>query len=435
MKQWALIATISILPVAPTSVPLPLGPTCTEDRGLFLCPGSDVGTSKEASKEACARRCYDNPACESWLYERPNIATNPNQYTDCKLKGAARCTRRQNTDNTASCTWVLGSRHCGKGSKPTTLKGQGWEDGRSVGLGYLWFEKEAHLTHPEAVKFCEKKHSHLIEIDSQAQLDYVVNTLKIFSKNVNVWKGYWKGWWGGASDKDSEGSWVWERSGTPVQGFVWGTNQPNSHGHEDNFSFLDWNGFKGNDVAGTHLMYPLCQYKEGWEDGRSVGLGFLWFEKEAQLTHPEAVRFCEKKNSHLIEIDSQAQLDYVVNTLKIISKNVRVFPLGFSHAKGWWGGATDEDKEGTWLWEESRAPVQSFVWATNPQQPNSHGDEDNFSFLDWSGFKGHDVAGTHKMYPLCQYKEEWEDGRNGGEVSNFCRCPIIYYLNIFIHLH
>ena len=294
MKQWPLIATISILPVAPTSVPLPLGTTCTEDRGLFQCPGSDVGTSKEASKEACARRCYDNPACESWLYERPNIATNPNQYTDCKLKGAARCTRRQNTDNTG-CTWVWGSRHCGKGSKPTTLKGQGWEDGRSVGLGYLWFEKDAHLTHSEAVKFCEKKHG------------------------------------------------------------------------------------------------------------------------------------------HLIEIDSQAQLDYVVNTLKIISKNVRVFPLGFSHAKGWWGGATDEDKEGTWLWEESGAPVQSFVWGTNPQQPNSHGDEDNFCFLDWTGFKGNDVAGTHKMYPLCQYKEEWEDGRNGGEVSNFCRCPILC-LNISISI-
>ena len=289
------------------------------------------------------------------------------------------------------------------------MPGQGWEDGRDVGLGYLWFEKEAQLTHAEAVSFCKMRNSRLVEIHSQAQLDFVINTLKIRSKNARVFKlGYShaKGWWGGASDKDMEGTWLWEESRKPVRKFVWGSKQPNSHGNEDYFAFLDWTGLKGNDVAGTHKMYPLCQYKglEGWKDGRSVGLGFLWFEKVAQLTHSEAVTFCEKKNGHLVEIDSQAQMDYVVNILKSISKNVRVFPLGYSHAKGWWGGASDKDKEGTWLWEESGRPVQSFVWGTNPQQPNSHGDEDYFCFLDWTGLKGNDVAGTHKMYPLCQIK-------------------------------
>ena len=154
------------------------------------------------------------------------------------------------------------------------------------------------------------------------------------------------------------------------------------------------------------MVTEATESGQGWEDGRHVGLGYLWFEKEAQLTHAEAVSFCKVKerNSRLVEIHSQAQLDFVVNTLKIISHDVKVFPLGYSHAKGWWGGATDKDREGYWIWEESRRPVQSFVWATNPQQPNSHGDEDYFCFLDWSGFTGHDAAGTHKMYPLCQLK-------------------------------
>ena len=90
--------------------------TCSQERGLFECPGHDVGTSREDSKEACARRCHENPSCNSWLYERPNIATNPYQYTECKLKSTTRCTRRQNTDD-KGCTWVKGNMQCGRGSE------------------------------------------------------------------------------------------------------------------------------------------------------------------------------------------------------------------------------------------------------------------------------------------------------------------------------
>ena len=90
--------------------------TCSQERGLFECPGHTVGTSREDSKEACARRCHENPSCNSWLYERPNIATNPYQYTECKLKATTRCSRRQITDD-KGCTWVKGNMQCGRGSE------------------------------------------------------------------------------------------------------------------------------------------------------------------------------------------------------------------------------------------------------------------------------------------------------------------------------
>ena len=31
----------------------------------------------------------------------------------------------------------------------------------------------------------------------------------------------------------------------------------------------------------------------------------------------------------------------------------------------WWGGATDEAIEGTWIWPQSQASVGDFIWGGN----------------------------------------------------------------------
>ena len=65
----------------------------------------------------------------------------------------------------------------------------GWEDARNLNLGHLWFEKSSQFGYSQAKSFCETRHSNLIEIDSQEQMNYIVGRLKSFGLGG-------KGWWG-----------------------------------------------------------------------------------------------------------------------------------------------------------------------------------------------------------------------------------------------
>ena len=156
------------------------------------------------------------------------------------------------------------------------------------------------------------------------------------------------------------------------------------------------------------MQDPDCRYFNNWEDARYLNLGHLWFEKSSQLVYYQAKQFCEARKSNLIEIDSEDQMNYIVGRLT----GPR---LG---GKGWWGGATDAQSEGSWIWPKSGQRVQDFVWGRAPggceipviapcrcQEPNNcGGDEDYFSFFRDNGYKGADVIGSLTMYPLCQQK-------------------------------
>ena len=112
--------------------------------------------------------------------------------------------------------------------------------------------------------------SNLIEIDTVEQINYVIVKLNTFGLGGD-------GWWGGATYAQSEGTWIWPKSGQRVQDFVWGRapggceipviapcrcQEPNGcGGDEDYFSFVQGNGYKGGDVPGSLQLYPLCQQK------------------------------------------------------------------------------------------------------------------------------------------------------------------------------
>ena len=96
---------------------------------------------------------------------------------------------------------------------------------------------------------------------------------------------------------------------------------------------------------------------------------------------------------------------FVVNKMKSLRNDVQVVSFANDiQGKGWWGGATDAEEEGSWVWITSGKPVEKFVWADG--EPDNYGDEDYFWFLDWFAFKGADVPGQHKMYPLCQRQQK-----------------------------
>ena len=152
-----------------------------------------------------------------------------------------------------------------------------------------------------------------------------------------------------------------------------------------------------------------CDHK--WKDGTTLDLEKLWFETSKKLFYLDAISFCENRNMQLIEIKSQGQWELVVNKLKSISENVEWTEWGQTglYYKGWWGGATDEAEEGTWVWTQSGKPVGNFTWAED--QPDNHGNggEDYFGIINWkewnhNDFEGSDLPGRFRLYPLCQQK-------------------------------
>ena len=54
----------------------------------------------------------------------------------------------------------------------------------------------------------------------------------------------------------------------------------------------------------------------GWLDGSSVGLGCLMFGTDP-MTFLEANKFCYKNSAHLVEILSEAQMDYMKVELQL----------------------------------------------------------------------------------------------------------------------
>ena len=84
---------------------------------------------------------------------------------------------------------------------------------------------------------------------------------------------------------------------------------------------------------------------DGWVDGHSVGMGCLLFKKTLK-SHPEAKTFCQGqgRTSALVEVYSPDQLNFLRGKLSVLGSD-------------WWGGATDERREGAWRWPRSGAGV------------------------------------------------------------------------------
>ena len=146
---------------------------------------------------------------------------------------------------------------------------------------------------------------------------------------------------------------------------------------------------------------PICN--KDWEDADNVGLGYLWIEKSQKMNYADAKIFCESKNANLIEIESQDQMNFIKEKLKSVGESMDPDQRDDIY---WWGGATDEDKEGTWKWTQSGKTFDttSFVWAEG--QPNNAGGngEDYFCFWNKRGYLGNDCGGSLKTFPLRQRK-------------------------------
>ena len=134
-----------------------------------------------------------------------------------------------------------------------------------------------------------------------------------------------------------------------------------------------------------------------WEDGSQVGLGCLLF-KDKKYLHAEAVNFCKGRDSSLVEISTQEQLDFLVEKLTTLDE------------VGWWGGAT-VTAEG-WRWTVSGGEVADYVWknATKAAEKALEQQQDEtkqfyICFLRSTEYLGHPCpGGASKRNAVCQKK-------------------------------
>ena len=150
---------------------------------------------------------------------------------------------------------------------------------------------------------------------------------------------------------------------------------------------------------------------ETWVDASSVSLGYLWFDTLELMRYENAIKYCQDRNSRLIEIYTQEQMDFTTKKLMPLTGKVlwQTYANGNYRWKAWWGGATDEVEEDTWIWGSGKPlPLDSFVWGTKSDggydEPNNINNQDYFCFTinDKSDpkFFGNDCRGS--AFPLCQ---------------------------------
>ena len=122
----------------------------------------------------------------------------------------------------------------------------------------------------------------------------------------------------------------------------------------------------------------VTKCEDGWvSDGDLLGMGCLWFEK-AVMNYPRARNICSSMGSHMVEVHTRAQLNFVRGILQALGGNT------------WWAGATDEQAEGSWVWTHSETPVQSWIWASQGAQPSGDIKENGFCFHGPYNYEGAD---------------------------------------------
>lgn len=142
----------------------------------------------------------------------------------------------------------------------------------------------------------------------------------------------------------------------------------------------------------TTTQAPALGCEVGWLDAGSTGLGCLYFEI-TKRSHAAAKKYCQDRTAHLVEVLTQEQLDFIRMQLQVIEEQQGTFD--------WWGGATDEAQEGTWIWPEAQASVGDFIWGGN--DPDGGESQDYFCFYHSYDYMGVDYPETDKSNPLiCQ---------------------------------
>ena len=134
--------------------------------------------------------------------------------------------------------------------------------------------------------------------------------------------------------------------------------------------------------------------ENGWIDGTAQEFGCLKLGDE-RLSLEDANAYCFGEKGFLVEILTPQQMEFLLNELELIETFVGV--------RGYWGGGSDFNRDGSWYWSRSLTRVEDFVWAVG--QPDGGVDQSYMAFFTANDYYAADID-THDMYhPICQRKE------------------------------
>ncbi|MBN1797723.1 MAG: caspase family protein [Spirochaetales bacterium] len=247
--------------------------------------------------------------------------------------------------------------------------------------GHTYYISKQRETWQEAKKICEQNGGHLVTITSSEENNAIINVIKSYKPNANIWIGF--------TDIDSEGRWKWV-TGERTSYTKWDQHQPDNGGgnyQEDCAAIMvileywvkniySWNDAPANDknlfilemedsqntTVSTIKTEENSQLKAPFDLLLKYG-GHTYYVSKQGATWHEAKKICEQNGGHLVTITSDEENEAIVEAVK--TKNID---------KDLWLGYTDENKEGKWIWitgEES-----SFSYWDEGQPDNFNRSED-----------------------------------------------------------
>ena len=278
---------------------------------------------------------------------------------------------------------------------------EGWT---KLSTGCYLFEPRPS-TFREAKSFCQRSGGYLAEINSKQEFAALESAWQNLSSNLTC-QSVSPAWWIGLTDRKIEGVWVWDYSGTKPTFLAWSEGQPNNQGGktpgEDctvanfepskrTFKWFDipcsMRGFpitQGQGVTFNPLCEQLMMNTEINQKGKNCdGCQEEWIKLETGsykfiedmegTTKDEAQDICMENGGHLVYIENEIE-QKTLN--KYLTENYKKTPISsllpnilasfFGGEKirnaGWWIGATFDEEENHWVWENSNKLLGFTNW-------------------------------------------------------------------------
>ena len=116
-------------------------------------------------------------------------------------------------------------------------------------------------------------------------------------------------------------------------------------------------------------------------------LDHCYYISAERKTWDEANEYCRNINSSLLEIDSNEEVQFIVDT--------------YTGGSSLWGGAHDRAQQGQFVWQQSKQPVQKDLWAQT-QPDNYHGNEHCVCIWGYPEGKLYDDNCSYRSYFVCE---------------------------------
>jgi len=262
-------------------------------------------------------------------------------------------------------------------------------------------------------RICESMGGYLAEVTSAEEDGALMGYLSNHESELNLVGTNGRVWLGG-SDIENEGVWTWAHSKKTFNDLVytnWDTKRRQPNNDLDNQHCLAYfykRGSKWDDDTCTsgHVAF-ICERDYVWQQVQGVPEDHEYAFIAPAPSWYDSVKSCKALGGYLAEIQSSRENKFIMRYLKEHEEELNLIDDHGEPTTGRiWLGASDEAKEGSWVWEHSQTPFfRTYTnWDVKRKQPNNDGGNQNcLSYFYKNGDKWDDdrCASGHIAY-ICE---------------------------------